>query len=85
MKEDPLKRNKEGRKNTRRTRQIDKSGEERDLEWEAPPAKGKLPPSPTRRVEPACLLAIIMIPESSTYSIYKEQVSPNLNYRKGII
>lgn len=66
MKEDPIK--EEGRKDTRRRRQIDKRGEERDLEWEAPPAKGKLPPSPTRRVEPACLLAIFMIPESSTYS-----------------
>lgn len=44
-------------KYTTRTRQIDSSGEDLDLECKAP-AKGKLPPSPTRRVEPTCLLAI---------------------------
>lgn len=43
----------------RRTRQIDKRGEERDLECKAP-TKGKLPLSPTRLVEPTCLLAITL-------------------------
>jgi len=51
---------------TTRTRQIDSSGEDRDFECKAP-AKGKLPPSPTRLVEPTCRLAITKIPASSSY------------------
>lgn len=47
---------------TTRTRQIDIRGDERDFECKAP-TNGKLPPSPTRLVEPTCLLDMTKIPQ----------------------
>ena len=55
MKQESLTRKQGMRIHTTRTRQIDKRGDERDFECKAP-TKGKLPLSPTRLVEPTCLL-----------------------------
>ena len=55
MKQESLTRKQEMRIQTTRTRQIDKRGDGRDFECKAP-TKGKLPLSPTRLVEPTCLL-----------------------------